>query len=323
MSKNRFFSEIKWSISKKLIIANIIVIAFPLIIISVFGFKNLSDKIKISKLQENEYLLDEEKLNIERNIESMGITAQLVISNKKLITFIDTDKEIPNEEYIKYSMETFNDIQTIQSNNPLINRIKFYNEKNKYIPQIYPYIYREDDIENKNIVKNVIDNKGKEYWVVNNIEDTNSSLFEKNYNVVSVYRSVNIPSDNHLGIIEVNMNVSDFFRKVFNNSNINEYQFIAIDKAGTVVSNDGYLKNNDISNKYIKNKFYENKSDNEKGGFIINNHESLMVSYVYIESIQSYVLKVDSTESVLKYISMNKNIFVFGTLVLLALLSIV
>jgi two-component system sensor histidine kinase YesM len=327
MSKNRFFPKIKWNISKKLIIANIIVIAIPLIIISVFGFNNLSNKIEIAKLQENEYLLDEEKLNIERNIESMGITAQLVISNKKLITFIDTDKEISNEEYIKYSLDTFNDIQTIQSNNPLINRIKFYNEKNKYIPQIYPYIYREDDIKNKNIVNNVIDNKGKEYWVVNNIEDTNSSLFEKNYNVVSVYRSVNIPSDNHLGIIEVNMNVRDFFRKVFNNSNnsnINEYQFIAIDKDGTVISNDGYLKNNNISNEYIKNKFYENKNDNEKGGFIINNQEqNLMVSYVYIDSIHSYVLKVDSTETVLKYISTNKNIFIFGTLFLLALLSIV
>ena len=54
MSKNRFFSKIKWSISKKLIIANIIVIAIPLIIISVFGFKNLSAKIEIAKLQENE-----------------------------------------------------------------------------------------------------------------------------------------------------------------------------------------------------------------------------------------------------------------------------
>ncbi|HEY5588526.1 MAG TPA: histidine kinase [Candidatus Paceibacterota bacterium] len=324
MSKNRFFSKIKWNISKKLIIANIIVIAIPLIIISIFGFNNLSNKIEIAKLQENEYLLDEEKLNIERNIESMGITAQLVISNKKLITFIDTDKEMPNEEYIKYSLDTFNDIQNIQSNNPLINRIKFYIGKNKYIPQIYPYIYREDDIKNKNIIQKVIDNKGKEYWVVNNIEDTNSSLFEKNYNVVSVYRSINIPSDNHLGIIEVNMNIRDFFRKVFNNSNINEYQFIAMDKDGTVISNDGYLKNHNISNEYIKRKFYENKSDNEKGGFIINNNEqSLMVSYVYIDSINSYVLKVDSFETVLKYISMNKNIFVIGTLILIILLSII
>ena len=154
MSKNRFFSKIKWSISKKLIIANIIVIAIPLIIISVFGFKNLSDKIEIAKLQENEYLLDEERLNIENNIEAMGTTAQLVVSNKKLINFIDTNKEVPTEEYIKYSLDTSNDIQNIQSNNPLINRIKFYIGKNKYIPQIYPYIYSEDDIKNKNIVKN-------------------------------------------------------------------------------------------------------------------------------------------------------------------------
>ena len=178
-------------------------------------------------------------------------------------------------------------------------------------------------LKTKTLLRNVIDNKGKEYWVVNNIEDTNSSLFEKNYNVVSVYRSINIPSDNHLGIIEVNMNIRDFFRKVFNDSKINEYQFIAIDKDGTVISNDGYLKNHNISNEYIKKKFYENKSDNDKGGFIINNKEqSLMVSYVYIDSIHSYVLKVDSFETVLKYISMNKNIFIFGTLVLLTLLSI-
>ncbi|MBU3158459.1 histidine kinase [Clostridium frigoris] len=324
MIYNRISSKLKWGIGKKLIIANIIIIAIPLMVISSFGFKSLRNKLENGKLQENGYILDEEKLNIEHNIEAMGITAQLVVSNKNLMNFIDTNKQVSNEVYIKYSLDIFNDIKSLKSNNPAINRIKFYIKQNKYIPEIYPYIYHEDNIKNKKNINGTINNKGKDFWVVNNIEDTDSSLFKNYYNVVSLYRSINIPSDNRLGIIEVNMETKDFFSKVFNNSKIDEYQFIAIDKNGTVISNDGYLKNHNISNEYIKKKFKENKNDNGKGGFIINDRkESLMVSYVYIDSIHSYVLKVDSFETVLKYISMNKNIFVFGTLVLLTLLSIV
>ncbi|MBU3111243.1 sensor histidine kinase [Clostridium lacusfryxellense] len=316
--------KIKWNITKKLMVANITILAIPLILIAVIGFGNIRNKLEIGKLQENGYLLDGQKLDIEHNIEAMSITAQLVVSNKNLMNFIETNRDISNEEYVKYSLDTFYDIQNIQSTNPAINRIKFYIKEDKYIPQIYPYIYHENEMENKKNFNQVITSKGKEYWVANNVEDTNTGINGNYQNVVSLYRSINIPSDNHIGIVEVNMNTKDFFRPVFHNTENNDYQFIAIDKEGTVICNDGYLKDNNISTELIKKKFHESKTNYEKGGFILNDHsKKLMVSYVYIDSIHCYLLKVDSFEAVLKSISTNKNIFIFGTIILLILLSTV
>lgn len=315
---------IKLNISKKLIIAYIAVMAVPLIIISIFGFRNFKNKVEDTKLQENQYLLDEEKENIENNINTMEIAAEQVVSDKKLLEFINTDTEISNEESIEYNFDIANNVQSIQSNNPSINRIKFYMSQNNYIPDIWPYLYHEDSIRNKKWYDSVIQGKGKEYWVVNNIDDENYNVTREKDNVVSVYRSVNIPSDNHIGIVEVNMISKDFFRKVFNEVNQKESQFIVIDSSGNVVANNGFLKQNKIPYSHIKNLFDNHKSGKLKGNFTVNEGQNtLMISYQYLDSIQSYMLDVDSFKEGLKSIYVNKNEFIYGTILLMILLSVV
>ena len=313
------------NLGKKLILAYICVIAVPIIIISFYIFKEFEDNTIKELIIQNEYIVSTEKANINSNISVIERTTQLVLANKNFINFVNTTRAVTKEEFVEYSLNTYLDILQLQYNNPEINRIKFYVNESKYIPEIWPIIYHEENIKEEKWFDKVIDNGDKGLWILNQKQlKYNNVNYNQLQEVVSFYKVLNLPYDNRIGLSEVNMSLQDFFVRMFNEADKGKRQFFVI-KDNTVITNEdnNFLDNEDLDSQFIINKFNENLAD-EKKSFIINNKGvELIFSYEYINAIDSYILIVNSTEESLSDIISKRNAIVGITIVLIGILSLI
>jgi two-component system sensor histidine kinase YesM len=313
------------NLGKKLILAYICVIAVPIIIISFYIFKEFEDNTIKELIIQNEYIVSTEKANINSNISVIERTTQLVLANKNFINFVNTTREVTKEEFVEYSLNTYLDILQLQYNNPEINRIKFYVNESRYIPEIWPIIYHEENIKEERWFDKVIDNGDKGLWILNQKQlKYNNVNYNQLQEVVSFYKVLNLPYDNRIGLSEVNMSLQDFFVRMFNEADNGKRQFFVI-KDNTVITNqdNNFLDNEDLDSQFIINKFNENLAD-EKKSFIINNKGvELIFSYEYINAIDGYILIVNSTEEILSDIIAKRNAIVGITIVLIGILSLI
>ena len=98
------------SLSTKLILAYITIIAIPLFSFAIIGFKNLENSAKKDLINKNMYQLELETININRNIEAMERVAQMAISNKELMEYVRSRRELDVEELVEFNQTTYNEV---------------------------------------------------------------------------------------------------------------------------------------------------------------------------------------------------------------------
>lgn len=326
ISKIKLLNDI--SLSKKLILSYIVIIAVPIIIFSFITFKKFENNLKRDIINKNKYQLKLEKININRNIETLEHTAQIVISNTKLMEFIRTPQELSLEKLIEFNQDTYKNMMQLQYSNPNISDINIFTN-NKNVQEIWPLIFYEDRIKNKDWYDKVIASKGKAYWNINqptnNLYDISSGQSGIRDEVVSVYRSLDYPQNVHNGIIRVSMPAKIFFSKMYNDVKDVEGQIYIVDSKGNIYTNDksSFVIKNDIHKQFIKEQFLRNKHTEEDNFNIYDNKKHMIVTYTKIDALDSYMLSVVSIDSMLKYISLVRNVFIVGTLILITILSVV
>jgi two-component system, sensor histidine kinase YesM len=316
------------SLSRKLILSYVIIIAVPIITTSFITFKKFENNSKKDIINKSMYQLELESVNINRNIETIQHTAQMVISNRKLKEYISTPYEISLEELVEFNSEDYKNMLQIQYSNPNISGINIFTN-NKNIKEIWPLVFYEDRIKNKEWYDKVIDLKGKVFW---NLSQRSNDIYDLSYNqtpnwdhVVSVYRSISYPQSTHNGVIRVSMPAKVFFPKMYSNVNDTEGQIYIIDNENKIYTNENsnFIRDKGINNEFIKEQFLENIKLGSSS-FNINYDKQHMIGvYTKIEALDSYMLNVSSIDSMLDYTNLIRNVFIAGALILITILSIV
>lgn len=325
-SKFKLFSDM--SLSKKLIVAYIMIIAVPIIIASFITFRKFENNSKKDIINKSMYQLELESVNINRNFETLQSTAQMIISSKKLTEYITVPQEISLEELVQFNFEDYKNMLQIQYSNPNISGINVFTS-NKNVKEIWPLIFYEDRIKNKEWYNKILDLKGSVFW---NISRPSNDIYDLSYNqtpnwdpVVSIYRSMDYPKNRHIGVLKVSMPAKVFFPKMYGNVNDLEGQIFIIDNNEKIYTNESsnFIVDKGLNNEYIKEQFFKNMKPGSNSFYITSSKVRMVGVYTKIKALDSYMLNVISIDSMVGYTSMIRNIFIAGTLILITILSIV
>lgn len=298
------------TLTKKLIYSYIIIVAIPVIILSIGIFKNIeTTNIEDIEVKSN-FDLEQEYDAVAKNMEILGSIAQSTISNKPFMEFIDNDKQCSIDEIIDFKQTTYKDVINFQNNNPAISQINIFTN-NPNINEIWPLIYKEERIKQNEWVQKTLQSKGRVYWNINHYD--NDVNIEKNREskemIVSLNRELKYTSEKHTGIIRVQMISKRFFPKMFENRKNSYNQIFLINDEGIFTNDKSYfnidynIDQNEIlkkfkeridSGKKIKNNKFDIKIGEEKFTCVFKEapfDSGYLLSLISIEAAQGNIKK--------------------------------
>ncbi|MBC8060502.1 MAG: histidine kinase [Clostridiaceae bacterium] len=314
------------SLRNKLIIAYILIIAIPIIVVSVFGLMKYKSYMLADVISESRYELQLEIEHINSNKETMEGNAQMVLGDSSILSLIGIERELTVEELTDFNNNTLKNIMRIQFNNPNISDINlFVNNKNITL-EMWPLLYSEDRIYKSDWYNKVISKNGKECWYLNHDDkDIDLRIHTDQGNMVSLYTEIRQPKSKHLGILKVNMPTKVFFQKMYSNDTKAKSQLFIIDGENTIFTNENtkLFKDEGMDRNFLKNQFMKYKGTNADNFVADFNGKNSIVVFKYIKSLNAYILSVSSVETSYKYIKSIQILFIIGTVFLIFILSIV
>jgi two-component system, sensor histidine kinase YesM len=313
------------SLQQKLIALYIIIIIIPIIIFISIYSSNVYDRAITEISIKSENALEIEKIHIKNNIESMRRTAQMVVSDMEFIDFVKSRNEANVDQLIDFRMNELSNVTRLQANNPAIENIRLYTT-NPYVTEMWPILFKEERIMQKPWRDEVINRNGMEvWWFDQQTEDVLERLPSQNTAKISLLRELDYPKDEHLGIIEINMFLKNFFPKMFGAVQDPDSVYVVIDKDNNMIRNfhHTFFEDEGIDTEELKLKFDKSKHEGTGSFQFENNETPYLVITAYIEDLDAYLLNVISLESLYAETAKTRNVIFSGIIFLVIILSFV
>jgi two-component system, sensor histidine kinase YesM len=313
------------SLQQKLIALYILIIIIPIIIFTTIYSRDVYDKAINDIRVKNKNALEIEQIHIKNNIETMRRTAQMVVSDMEFLDFVKNRNEANVNQLIDFKMNELSNVTRLQANNPAIENIRLYTT-NPYITEMWPILFREDRIMKKPWREEVIRRNGMElWWFDQQTEDVLERLPSQNTSKISLLRELDYPKDEHLGIIEINMFLKNFFPKMFGTMNDPESVYVVLDRDMNLIRNyhHTFFEDEGINPEILKHEFSENKPKSMGSFQFENNGTPYLVITAYIDDLEAYMLNVISLESLYAETAKTRNIILSGIIFLVIILSLV
>ncbi|WP_260869195.1 sensor histidine kinase [Paenibacillus sp. Y412MC10] len=311
-------------IQLKLILSFICIILIPITLVSWYLFNGVYLNTIKDLTKKNQYILEIEKTNVANNMQVMERTAQLAISNSEINEYLQSREELDTADLIDFKMKTFSSFQYYLFNNPNIANIRLYSE-NPNVREFWPVIFKESRIKNKPWYQTVLRRNGLVWW---EISATNKDVI-KNSTVasdqvgdfVTLLREIKYPNDKHNGILEVTMELNNFFMKTFSSVQDTSSQMIVVNREGKAFTNPSLSLMQTLPVETIMAEFAKHgKKTDHEFTFTYNGTPYLCIPSD-MEPLDSYLFNVVSLKSALSDVSKRRNTIIIATIILIALLS--
>jgi two-component system, sensor histidine kinase YesM len=312
------------SLQQKLIALYILIIIIPIIIFTVYYSREIYDRAINDIKNKNENMLQIEKIHIKNNIETMRRTAQMVVSNMEFLDFVKTRNEANINELIDFKMNALTNVTRLQANNPAIEHIRLYTT-NPYVTEMWPILFHEKRIMKKPWREEVIERNGMElWWFEQQTEDVLERLPSQNTSQISLFRELDFPKGEHLGIIEINMFLKNFFPKMFGAANDPEMVYIVLDRNLNIIKNPShtFFEDESINIEELKSEFEKQKPADTGSFQFMNNKTPYLVISAYIDDLDCYLINVISLKGLYAEIANTRTIILTGIVTLVVILSL-
>jgi two-component system sensor histidine kinase YesM len=312
------------SLQQKLIALYILIIIIPITIFTIIYSRVVYDGAINEIRIKNENALEIETIHIKNNIESMRRTAQMVVSDMEFLDFVKTRNEANVSQLIDFKMNELSNISRLQNNNPAIENIRLYTT-NPYITEMWPILFKEKRIMKKPWRDEVIEKNGMElWWFDQQTEDVLERLPSQNTSKISLLRELDYPKDEHLGIIEINMFLKNFFPKMFGTVTDPGSAYIVLDRDMNMIRNyhHTFFEDEGINTEKLKREFSQSKQKGT-GSFQFETKDTpYLVITAYLEDLDAYMLNVISLESLHEETAKTRSIIFSGIIFLVIVLSL-
>ncbi|MDZ5472295.1 histidine kinase [Bacillus sp. 31A1R] len=312
------------SLQQKLIALYITIIIIPIIIFTTIYSKDVYNRAINEIRIQNESALEIEKIHIKNNIETMRRTAQMVISDMEFIDFVKTRNEANINELIDFKMNELSNVTRLQANNPAIENIRLYTT-NPYVTEMWPILFQEKRIMNKPWRGEVIRRNGMElWWFDQQTEDVLERLPSQNTSKISLLRELDYPKNEHLGIIEINMFLKNFFPKMFGTMNNHDSVYVVLDKDMNMIRNyqHTFFEDKNINPEWLKSEFVKSQKEHKVSFQFNSNGTPYLVITAYLDDLEATLLNVISLEGLNAETAKTRNVFLSGIIILVTILSL-
>lgn len=228
----------KLSLQVKLILSFVFVIFIPVVLFSWYTLNEESAKAMKELTKNNENALAVEKTNIENNMELMGWTGQLALSNREMNNYLQIEQIQDTARVLHIKNDVVNSFQYFLFNNPRIATVRLFTN-NPYVNEIWPIILQESRIQDKPWHDEVMKRSGLPWWEIQeNVVLTGAPSEPSPNEPLMTYLQEFKYADNatHNGILEISMKLSDFFSRTFSKVQDTNSQLIVVARSGQIFS---------------------------------------------------------------------------------------
>ncbi|MGO4111170.1 sensor histidine kinase [Paenibacillus sp. YAF4_2] len=228
----------KLSLQVKLILSFVFVIFIPLVLFSWYTLNEESAKAMKELTKNSENVLAVEKINIENNIELMGWTGQLALSNREMNNYLQIEQIQDAARVLYIKKDVVNSFQYFLFNNPRITNVRLFTD-NLYVNEIWPVILQESRIQDKPWHDAVMKQSGLPWWEIQESVGLTGVPSEQSPNepFMTYLQEFKYPDNRtHNGILEISMKLSDFFSQTFSSVQDMNSQLIVVARSGQVFS---------------------------------------------------------------------------------------
>jgi two-component system, sensor histidine kinase YesM len=313
------------SLQTKLFVSYILIILIPIIVFSIYIFNDFYKTTIKDIIKANEYMLEMENNNIKNNIELMERTGQLAVSDKNVTEYLFVGQEPDTESLINFSTNVVPNLLRLQFNNPNIAHVRMYTD-NAFVKEIWPIFLNESRITREPWHEAVVKKQGMEVWA---FDSQDKDVLQRSLNGVnddvgkiSLLREIRYPNGTHLGIIQVDMLLENFFPKAFGKLQDSQSHVLFLDRSSSLIYNKDISFFKEIPLPELKTQFQIHKDD-QKGYFPISfNGSSYIVMFQRMDQLDVYLLNVVSLDESFSKINRTRNMLIFVSISLIAILSL-
>jgi two-component system, sensor histidine kinase YesM len=312
------------SLIRKLILAYILIIAIPIIMFALYTFNNFETSTKLEVLRAEQNFIQNLNFYISRNIEICEKAAQSIIANRQFIEFLSQKEAPTTEELINFANGPYANVQRIYHINPDIHRIKIYIDT-EFIPEFWPIIFDQSRLKDGELISKINSLKGGYLWNYDSDDFVPDYLTRSPDKLVSLYSSVRDIDNKYLGILEISMLNSVFFRDLLTDERKEHAFTYFADRNENLFYDESqpFLKEYALDIENHAHKLTSNLIGEEGSYNVTLEKKDMILIYSFNKDLNAYICKLISNDKITDKISDAKNFIIFGTIGVIFLLSLV
>ncbi|MCJ7840596.1 histidine kinase [Lederbergia sp. NSJ-179] len=224
------------SLRNKLIVIYLALFMIPVVlVVFLYSSQFYKNAIKESE-RNNQYVMEMEKIHIDKNIESMRESAQTLASDQDIIDFVSTPGEKAVEQLMDFQRNQMTKMVKLLNVNPSIESIRFFINDDS-LSEMWPILFRESRVADSPWFTEAMSRDETELWKLKR-EDYQllTNIQEKNPKI-ALYRKVNDIYGHHLGVIEISMLQKNFFPKMYSPIQDEKSEIILVNQQQQIFSN--------------------------------------------------------------------------------------
>ncbi len=314
------------TLQKRLVITYVLIILLPSIMISLYIFNEFYGNYIKDIEKKNESALEIEQVHIKNNIETMKRAAQLA-ATFEVKDYLTRKTEPSTSELIEFNENTMKMILRLQYNNPNIEHIRIHTD-NPLLYEYWPVVLNEKRIMNERWYEAVKRNSEQDYWAYDRVDrdsirewagDEDAPVKPK----ISLFQEIKHP--NHVGIIQVDMTLANFFPNTFSPLQDGQSQMLIMDRDTEIYSypGNGFLNSSGLSETIVREQFNLNRDGGAESGSFHFSYGGIpfLCTYNQIKQVDTYMLNIVSLENVYRDINKTRNQIIIANIILIAILS--
>ncbi|WP_123039794.1 sensor histidine kinase [Cohnella candidum] len=323
------FKLAQLTLQQRLVIAYILIMLVPSILISLYVFRGLTGNT-IEDLKKSSFAtLEIEQVHIKNNMETMKRAAQMA-SSDDVEDYLALSEEPSAQDLINIDKIQKEDIVRLQYNNPNIDLIRFYMSNPKTF-EISPVFLYENRIKTDPWYEPVMKSNETDVWVFR--RSTREVILNRpepevdNRPKISLFHEIQRPAGTHVGILEVDMQLANFFPNTFSPiQGDDQSQLVVLSRDRELFRYPGasFLDEAGLTDDVLQEQL-SNLNVNPDGmgslDFMISGKPYLAV-YSYIEPLQAHMVKIVALEPVYEDINQTRNRILLANVILLVILAL-
>jgi len=319
------------SLQSRLVAAYAFLILIPSTLISAYLYNDIRDSYIEDAQVKSSYLVQSEKQVIANQIETMERSAQLPLSDQNVRRYLTERTDPTTAELVDFNNTAYANLARIQISNPAILHLRLYtaNERNY---EIWPIIFRESRVRDKPwfaLTKGLGERQAWYFQPESAVQDVGGT--EEDPPKVSLLREINLPKDEHIGVVQVDMRLDQFSPRTFGELQEEGSQMLLVTPDEVYArAGDSELSTDSPAVQYavaqLRNLGDPGQVPNISDGFFRYEEggEAYMMLYTPVERMDAYLLNAVSLEKVLKDLNRTRSMLIYaniGFILILALLT--
>lgn len=295
--------------------------------VSFYSYQAINNMYVRDAEDKNTSLLEMEIQHIDTQIESMARAAQVSYDDLEVQDYLANASETGARELVNFSYYTFKSLTRIQYLNPNVEHLRLFSSSN--ITEIWPIFFRETRVASEPWFQKAKEMKGTESW---SFQYNDPDLMQRYKGQtpaatpkVSLLREMSIPTNHHVGMVQVDMLLEKFSPRTYSTFQNGESQMLLVDSEAQIFTRDpsSYLRTNPELEQAIRERLIRYKETGVWDIYYKENGKSFLLLHKPIERINADLLNIVSMDGVLKEISHMRNILIGANIGFITLVTVI